>query len=559
MEEITLAKKVRSMFKGLEKIREPYEPDLEEIAKYVIYRREFFDLQKEQGQSIATGKYEGTAGKAAANLIHGFQGYMVSRSIKWLNFEFENEEIEEYKEATVWLEDVMHYIYEVFSNTNFYDMVNENLTDAVGFGTPCMYSENDKDRNQIYYSERHPIEMYVAKNRYGMHDIVFRKYKMSAREIVKQFDKENISEKILESAEKAESMFNEHIIIHGVFPNDERVLGKMNGKNKRYRSVYLEEQADAEDHILSDSGYDDNPYTVWCWNENSTEDYGRSPSHDALPEIRIVNQLEKSMLEAVEKAVNPPMYGPGKNRGRIRNYPGGFTYYENYETEKIEPLYSGGQLPAGLEEKEDLRDRIRGHYFNEFFLILSQLIAEKGSNKTATEIMEIQGEKAAIINPIIGRYETKFLDQIINRTYQIEYEAGRLPPQPAVLEDRGEEKIKIRYTGPLATIQERLYKTTGIVHTLNSIGPIAEMQMSQAPVIDKFDFDEMAEEIADVYEMPRRAIRTDREVAKIREQRAKMQEAQQQAELAETAGKAAQGLGKKPEPGSPAEKLLEGG
>jgi len=421
-----------------------------------------------------------------------------------------------------------------------------------------MYSENDTERNQIFYSERHPIEIYVSKNRHGEHDIVFRKYKMSAREIVKQFDEKNISKKIKDGAEKPAEMFNEHVIIHGVFPNDERVLGKANSRNKRYRSVYLEEQADEDNKMLSDKGYDDNPYTTWCWNDNSTEDYGRAPSHDALPEILTMNRLEGAVLEATEKSVNPPMYVPGKNRGRIRTYPGGHTYYENFEAERMAPVYQGIDLPAGLEERDDLRDRIRGHYFNEFFLILNQLIQEKGSNKTATEIMEIQGEKAAITNPIIGRYETKFLDSIINRTYQIEYEAGRLPPMPAVLEDKGEEKIKIRYTGPLATIQERLYKTTGVVHTLNSIGPIADIQMTNAPILDKFDFDVLADEISDVYEMPRRAIRTDKEVQKIREQRAKANEAAQQAELAEKMGKAAQGLGKKPEAGSPVEKLMEG-
>jgi len=387
---------------------------------------------------------------------------------------------------------------------------------------------------------------------------VFRKYKMAAREIVKQFGTKDVSKRIVDDAEKSESMFHEHVIIHGVFPNDERVLGKMNGKNKKVRSIYIEEQAEEDDKILHDSGYDDNPYTTWCWNENSTEDYGRSPSHDALPEILTSNRLEQSVLEAVEKSVNPPMYVPAKNRGRIRTHPGGKNYYENYDTERIEAVYQGINLPIGMEERLDLRERIRGHYFNEFFLILNQLIQEKGANKTATEIMEIQGEKAAIINPIIGRYETKFLDSIINRTYQIEYEAGRLPEMPAVLEDRGAEGIKIRYTGPLATIQERLYKTTGISHTLNALMPMVEMEQMDSPLLDRFDLEVFAQEVAEAHEAPRRGIRTDKDVAKLREARAKRIQAAQQAEMAEKAGKAMSGLGKAPEAGSPAEKLIEG-
>ena len=62
MEEITLAQKVRFMFKKMEDIRKPYEADWENIAKYVLYRREFFDFSQAQGQGIAKDKFDGTAG-----------------------------------------------------------------------------------------------------------------------------------------------------------------------------------------------------------------------------------------------------------------------------------------------------------------------------------------------------------------------------------------------------------------------------------------------------------------------------------------------------------------
>ena len=74
LEEISLAKKVRSMFKKLKEIREPYESDWEQIAKYIYYRREFFDLKDQQGKSIARDKSDGPSYQAATNLVHGFQG-----------------------------------------------------------------------------------------------------------------------------------------------------------------------------------------------------------------------------------------------------------------------------------------------------------------------------------------------------------------------------------------------------------------------------------------------------------------------------------------------------
>ena len=557
MEKISIAKKVRAMQRKLAEIRQPYEADWKQIAQYVFYRREFFDLKEQQGQSIGRVKYEGTAGQAAANLAHGIQGYMVSRSINWLDLEFANKELENYKEAQIWLEDLVQYFYEIFKANDFYDTVNDNLSDGIAFGLPCLYSENDPKRNRIVYSQRHPIEIYVAKNRYGEYDTVFRKYKMSSREIIKQFPEGKISRKIKEEAEKSDSMYNEHIITHGVFPNDDRIIGSKMSKDKAFRSVYIEEDAEFEDETLSDKGYSDNPYTVWGWNVNSTEWYARAPAHDALAEILAMNQYEKAILEGTELAIHPPRYVPSKHKGSVRFYPHGINYYENYEKEKIETIPPGGDLPIGLAEREDLRDRIRKYFFNDFFLILAQLIRDKGEAKTATEILELQGEKAAILSPIIGRYESKFLDSIIDRTYKLELEAGRLPQMPPVLEDYASEEkdkakkgITIRYIGPLATIQERLYKSTGVTHTLSAIAPIAELQLSNAPVMDNFDFDEMAKDSAKVQGASPTHIRGDKEVKKIREARAKALQAQQQMEMGQALADATPKLGKKEEPGS---------
>ena len=553
-ESITLAQRVRRMQKKLEEIRQPYEPDYKSIAKYVFYRREFFDLKTAQGQSIAREKYDSTASDAMNNLVHGFQGYMVSRSIEWLDFEFENEELQSNKESQVWLMDLIHYMYEVFKNANFYDTVNDNLADAVAFGTPCLYLENDKKADKIRFSERHPIEMYCSENRFQVIDTSFRKYKMASREIVKQF-KGEVSRGIQEEAEDPVGMYNEHNIIHAVFPNEDKIPGSMQSRDKDFRSIYIEEGAEDSDAILNDSGYKQDPYVWWRWNKNSTEWYGRSPSHDALPEILTSNQLEKAVLEATELVVNPPKYAPASHRGRLKWYPGGQNYYENYEAEKMEAINPGIQLPITLEERQSLWDKIKQHYFNDFFLILSQYYK---AQKTATEVMEIQAEKAAIIAPIIGRFESKFLDPVIEKTFNIEEEERRLPEMPAILEDfreeakeRGEtEKINIKYIGPLATIQEKLFKTTGTSQTLAMAGPIVQLQLTGAPVLDNLDFDEMLKDGARDNGASPTHIRGEKDVKKIRDARTQMQQAQQQMEMAQGMADAVPKLGKKEEKGS---------
>ena len=53
--------------------------------------------------------------------------------------------------------------------------------------------------------------------------------------------------------------------------------------------------------------------------------------------------------------------------------------------------------------------------------------------RTATEVMKMEGEKAALLGAVVGNTESEVLDPSINRTFRIEYEAGRLPPIPEEL------------------------------------------------------------------------------------------------------------------------------
>ena len=129
---------------------------------------------------------------------------------------------------------------------------------------------------------------------------------------------------------------------------------------------------------------------------------------------------------------------------------------------------------------------------------------------------------------------------------------------PAILEDfreeakeRGEtEKINIKYIGPLATIQEKLFKTTGTSQTLAMAGPIVQLQLTGAPVLDNLDFDEMLKDGARDNGASPTHIRGKKDVKKIREARAQIQQAQQQMEMAQGMAEAVPKLGKKEEKGS---------
>jgi hypothetical protein len=169
--------------------------------------------------------------------------------------------------------------------------------------------------------------------------------------------------------------------------------------------------------------------------------------------------------------------------------------------------------------------------------------------------MEMQGEKGAILGTTIGRLQSECLNPIIDRVFQIENDAGRMPEPPEVLLSEGEEDINVEYMGPLAQAQKRMFHSQGIMLGLNSVGPLAEVFPE---VRDRIDPDIVVEELLESSGFPQKAIRSREDAEKLREARAQQMQQQALLEVAEKAAKVAPGLGKKVEEGSPLDVLAEG-
>lgn len=553
-DQLSLIQKLRSWFETLSKYREPFKLDWVDIARYIFPRREYMSLSDTPGQRIGKYDYSGWAVIALNMLVNGFQGHLVSPSIKWFVLRYESTELQKIKAAKIWLEDVEHYFYEIFETTNFYSAVHEYVQDAASIATATLYSEENQKKGKPSFNVRHPLEIYISENRYGDVDTVVRRFKLQAREAVKIFGKEKLSTDIQRSAEKTDSMNKEFKFLHFVFPNEDRIDGKIDSINKPFISIYIEAEASSNrnDQVLRISGYNENPYCVWRWDKNSTEWYGRGPAHDALIDVIGLSHLRKNMLRATDISVKPPMMAPAEHRGRIRIIPGGMNYYENLSNEEIKPIMTGINFPVGVDRERDLREIINKHFMVDFFLLLAQ--AEH--QMTATEILEKQGEKAAILGTTIGKFEQEGMDPLFDRLYRMEYEAERLPQIPEELMEYAGSGIRVDYVGPLAQIQRRVFKARGALHSIAALQPILEIYREGMDVID---FDVVIKDILETHGMPERAIREEDAVEAIREMRAQAEQQQQaleqQREVAETASK----ITKKVEPGSVLEEIIEGG
>lgn len=522
-----LKKKLLRRQNELETIRLPWESPWQEIADFVIQQR--YDIKGTQQKGKKTGEliFDGTPGMALQLLADGLHGYLVSPSMQWFRLKMADHYIQDVPEVKVWLGEVEEALYGAFNQSNFYDSMSQYFLDGGSIGTATMYiEENIKDR-KIAFSTRHINECFIAEDIYGKVDTVFRKFNMTARQALQKFDQKNLSRKLLQSITNNKAD-DKHEFLHCVFPRSDRNIRMKNTKNKRYASVYIQTETghDEENKILEEGGYDNLPYVVWRWRKNTDEIYGRSPASDALYDILMLNRMAKTMIAAGQVAVEPPMNIPAKMRGNVRFGPRGMNYFED-KNEVPFPVNMAGNYPIGIDREDKKRDAVKEHFKVDFFLMLANLQRQA----TATEIIERQGEKAAILGSTLGRLNNECQNPTIDIVFDIELKARRLPEIPQILMDyvsnNGNGKISVDYLGPLAQAQKRLFRSQGVMRSLEALGPVAQMRPE---VLDNFDFDVISREIAESFGMPQKAIKNMQDVMKARQERQEMMQQEMEKE-----------------------------
>jgi hypothetical protein len=253
-------------------------------------------------------------------------------------------------------------------------------------------------------------------------------------------------------------------------------------------------------------------------------------------------------------AVEPPLNIPAELRGKVRINPRGENYYdETGRTISAIQMQQGG-YPIGSDREAKVRESIRKHFMTDFFTLLSRAALE-GRQLNVPQVLEMQGEKAVMLGTIIGRLNSECFDPFLDRVFQIEREAGRMPPPPDILL-ASPQRVQIEYVGPLAQAQRRLFKTQGIRQGLGAIAPFLEMDPQ---VMDNIDLDLATRVILEAYGFPMNAIRESGFVEQTRKARMEMQQAQEQAQLALQAAQQVPNLSKSPEAGSIVEALTGGG
>lgn len=512
-----LVEDITKRLTDLKRMRLSWEPLWKDITDYVLPRRSFWEQDATPGQKPMTKTYDGTAIASVQLLSDGLQGNSVNQYLKWFHMVMENRKQQNLEDVPDWLEEVEEILYAEFARSNFYEAMSEFFLDASSLGTAVTFVEDDVGDKRILFNTRHLKECYLAESKTGTVDTVFREYTMTNRAAYQAWGN-SLSQQRLDKA-KTDPYGKAHII-HACYPRADRELGKIDGKSKAWSSVYID-----SDHkeLIDEGGFDSFPYLCWRWRKNSDEIYGRSPAADAIQDILRINQVGKTMLQAAQNSVEPPLNVPSSMRGTERIVPRGYNYYTQ-PNEMIYPINLAQNYPIGKDQQDDIKEQIRNVFRTRIFLLMEQIESGK---YTATEIIERKSEGAVIWGATIGRLYSECLLPAIERVYTICERNGLLPPPPPTLAMGG--RVHVEFQGPIAQAMKRYHESQGVTAGTQFLAGMVPLDPS-GTFMDNADLDELARTGMDSAGMPQRVIRELSRVQAIRKARAEAK-AQQQKEM----------------------------
>jgi hypothetical protein len=453
-------------------------------------------------------------------LVSGITGYSISPNIVWQKLGLEDSRLTDLYGVKDWLESVERLLYAEFKRSNLYPQVSKFVEYAATYGHGVMLIDEHRPDGRLRFTTVKISEVYLDINEYSEVDTVFRYFSMSLRNMASFFGEENLTEARRQDLKDKAKWNAEATILHAVYPRQDFDGEAPGAKGKPWASVFLDE---AQDRVLEESGYDEFPYAVFIWDQIVGTAYGECPAVQALKDIVLLNKIDKSRIEIAQLSADPPYNIPDTMRGQENVVPHGYNYYTD-AGQVISPVSVGANYPINLEINTAIENRVKDWFHVDFFLMLQH---EGGKAKTATEVMELQGEKAAVLSDLVVALNGALL-QIIKRSFNILFRRRMIPPPPEVLLGSGTE-LKVDFTGPLAQAQKKYHEASGIAQGLQIAGAVAQI----APAaLDVINFDRLVKTGLEGAGVSQQIINEDEDIAKIRRERAEAQARERQQALA---------------------------
>jgi Bacteriophage head to tail connecting protein len=448
----------------------------------------------------------------------------------------------------------------IYANgANFTNAMSQSDNDYVAFGHSIVTHTYNKSRSGLIFTCLHPRDCATVANSDGVTDEMHEKMPRMSLQTIKE-----MGFRIPESLQRRykDNPLEEYEIRRCVYPlaRYTEIEGvRPMPPDARFAVMYT--CVTTQEELVPESGqplyFRTWPYLVRRWSNVSGESFGRSPCTSvALATSRTLNQAGLSIIESLQKLVDPPLVAP-MGLDEIKIYAGGINYYDpqyNYGSNGPVHAIEVGRPDFGMEYADERR-KFMARAFLQNLIRFPELTKEM-TRYEAQKIWDQGMRDAAPIFEPMENENGQLMEGVFERIYLAHGpgKSGGFAPPPEELQNA---EIKFEFETPLSEAYRRMafdkaVETTDYQEKRASVGDTS--------VGDMIDADEMNRDALEAIGKAKWLLPPE-EVAARREQRQQQELMAQLADKAIEASKA--GLLPKAPPqagaGAPAQGAPSGG
>ncbi len=511
MAETTGQRHIR-IYEAAKSARASLEQYWQDLVYYAMPRKAYINRIYTPGDRLPTDIYNSTAVLSNAYFAAGMQAYMSGPQTKWFTLGLKNKNLLEQKHIRTYLRDAEDVLYSMINGSNFYQEDVEGYLGLGSIGTDILYGEEDL-KEGIRFDCLNIENVVVLNDAAGRVNHAYIEYEFDAEQAIGKLGPA-VGQKVQECYAKGDYT-TKFKYLFCITPRSVYDGSKRDAKNMPYAALWVDRQTR---NVVRESGFREFPLFVSRFAKSKGSPYGYSPEMNVYADIKMLQQMDKANILGAQMSVLPPKEVPDEAFMRPYNFnPNGINIKNaGYPNEHIVPIHSGANVQIGLEFIERKERKIEQAFYNDLFLAI-----EQAGKMTATEVNIRNNQRMQMLGSAIGNIMREKLSPVIGRCFQIAARNNMLPKIPP---DLMTEEYIIEYISPLARAQKAL--------ELNNINDamaiIASFATVSPDVLDKIDFDNLIDEVAEITNVSPSIIRDDAEVEELRAARAEQQAMAQQ-------------------------------
>lgn len=538
---------------AMKELRLPHESLWADISNLLLPFRYRANNTEQNKPLQARNIYNSTGARALKVLQSGLMAAATDPSSQWITFGTEDPDRAEYGPHRRWLDYYCTRVLETIGESNAYRNLPVGYGNSAGFGLFAMGMETvgrAKLSTRLYNHGR----FWIADNDLGETDSFYEEARATVRQLYMRFGEDaDFSPTVRRMAE--EGKWNDWVdVAHLIEPNEYYQPESKVSREKRYADCWWElgtsqtksSYGPQTPESLYEGGFETFPVLVGKWSAMQGEVYPvEYPGNECLGDNKSLQVGEKRMWQAITKLVDPHWIVPAELQGSIDEgfLPGRYSYVTEREAGKsirpahmIDPAFIAPMRDEILAVQQRILDSFHYSTFSTFDAEVNR------KQMTATEVLERKSEKLLRLSDMYTNLQGGVLTPLVEYVGAMLIERGVIEPAPPDLQGH---KIKIQFNGVLAQAQ-KMNRIQPIQFVMGIAQQIAQAQQvtGQPPeIFDKLNADQSIDEVATDIGAPATIIRSDEEVAAIRQERAAALKQQQQMAALQQATQAAKNLG----------------